>query len=141
MMSQSEEQSKETPVPFSRQPRNPNHDPTSPYYLHPSDNPGAVITSIVFGDENYDLWGKAVRNLFMAKNKLGFIDGSISRRELKEGEEESIEFLLTVNAWHTCNSMLMAWLLNVIKPSLHSSVGYAVTAKTMWDDLKERYGV
>jgi len=61
------------------------------------------------------------------------------RRYVEEGEKESIEFLLT-ECLDPCNSMLMAWLLNVIKLTLHSSVGYGVIAKTMWDDLKERYG-
>lgn len=109
----------------SSTPKNPNHDPMSPLYLHPSDSPGAVITSLIFDGENYDLWEKAIKNSLRAKNKLGFIDGSITRPELKKGEEPSVEFQLKTSAWDTCNSMIISWLLNVIKPSLHSSVGYS----------------
>lgn len=31
-------------------------DYTDPYYLHPSDNPGALITSVLLRGENYSEW-------------------------------------------------------------------------------------
>ena len=39
------------------------------------------------------------------------------------------------------NSMVCSWLLNVVERKLRPSIAYAETAKTMWEDLKKRYGV
>jgi len=38
-------------------------EPHSPYYFHPSDGPGELITAKVFDGENYDLWEKVVELL------------------------------------------------------------------------------
>ena len=76
-------------------------DPHSPYYLHPSDGPGVAITSVVFNGKNYDLWQRAVRTALRSENKLGFIDGTLKKPELKQGKD-SIEH----NAWEMVNSMV-----------------------------------
>lgn len=34
---------------------------TSPYYLHPSDNPGALITSVLLRGDNYTEWATELR--------------------------------------------------------------------------------
>jgi len=59
----------------------------SPYYLHPSEGPGMLIMAVVFDGKNYDLWERAVTTALKAKNKLVFIDGSLSRSNEVEGEE------------------------------------------------------
>jgi len=88
-------------------------DNKSQYFLHPSDSPGAVITSIKFNGKNYDLWEKAVRTALRAKNKLGFIDESITKPTSDFDE---------LSAWEIVNSMITSWILNVIDPKLHTSV-------------------
>ena len=110
-------------------------EPHSPYYLHPSEGPGVLITVEVFDGNNYDLWEKAVRTALKAKNKLGFIDGTLSKPEVKEGD------FTEYHAWDMVNSMICSWLLNVIERKLRPSVAYAETAKAMWEDLHKRYGV
>ena len=61
-----------------------------------------------------------------SKNKLGFIDGSLTRPELKEGEGFS-----TYHAWDMVNSMISSRILNVIEPKLRLSVAYAETASAV----------
>ena len=61
-------------------------DTQSPYFLHPFDSPGAIITSIKFDGKNYELWEIAVRTSLRSKNKLGFIDGTISKSVKEEGK-------------------------------------------------------
>ena len=60
-------------------------DSQSPYFLHPSDSPGAIITTIKFNEKNYDFWEQAIQTALKAKNKLAFIEGkapnSITRME------------------------------------------------------------
>ena len=50
----------------------------SPYFSHPSEGPGVIITIVIF-NENYQLWQRAVRTALRSKNKLGFIDGIITK--------------------------------------------------------------
>ncbi|XP_075654918.1 uncharacterized protein LOC142625097 [Castanea sativa] len=55
------------------------YNPNDPLFLHPRENPGAVLTSQpLIGGENYSSWARSVRKSLIAKNKLGFIDGSLT---------------------------------------------------------------
>jgi len=62
----------------------------SPYYLHPSDGPGAIITSIKLDGNNYELWNMAVTTAVMAKNKLdiqtGTCEASSKEERVEHGE-------------------------------------------------------
>ncbi|KAJ4769803.1 Retroelement pol polyprotein-like [Rhynchospora pubera] len=107
-------------------------DSSSPFYLNSSDNPGMIITSCVLKGENYDVWVKAVRNALRAKNKLGFIDGTVVKPE--SGSTDT-------GLWDMCNSMLVSWLFNSIDSDLQPSIAYCETVKELWDDLKERFCV
>jgi len=110
-------------------------EPHSPYYLHPSEGPGMLITAEVFDGKNYELWENAVRISLKAKNKLGFIDGTLKKPEIGEGN------FTEYHSWDMVNSMICSWLLNVIDRKLHPSVAFAETARAMWEDLHKRYGV
>jgi len=50
-----------------------------------------------------------------SKNKLGFVDGSLSKPESTS---------LDVHAWEKCKAMLIAWLYNVIYKNPHGSIAY-----------------
>lgn len=107
-------------------------DGTSPFFLHPPDNPGTMISSCVLKGDNYDLWQKAMRNALRAKNKLVFVDGTLTKPKL--GEPEAY-------LWETCNSTLVSWLFNSIDPVLQPSIAYMETAKELWDNLRERFSI
>ncbi|KAJ3704067.1 hypothetical protein LUZ61_007772 [Rhynchospora tenuis] len=107
-------------------------DLNSPFYLSPSNSPGMMISSCVLKGENYDLWVKAMRNALRAKNKLGFVDGSVSKPK-----DNTVEAAV----WGSCNSILVSWLFNCIDPTLQPSVAYFETVKELWDDLKDRFSI
>ena len=65
--------------------------------------------------------GKAVITLLRSKNKLDFIDGSITKPMENEGEE--------AKAWEMVNSMVLSWIMNVIDSRLYKSVAYVDTAQ------------
>ena len=111
-------------------------EPHSPYFLHPADGPGVMITAVIFDGKNYELWERVVMTALKAKNKVAFITGSLPRPALKEDEDFS-----ECHAWDMANSTLCSWLLNVIDPKLRMTVAYCDTAKGMWDDLRKRYGM
>ena len=108
----------------------------SPYYLHPSNGPGALITAVIFDGKNYDLWEKAIRTSLRSKNKLGFIEGTVPKPTPTIGEDTT-----ELQAWEMANSMVCSWILNVIDPKLRTSVAYVDTAALMWTHLKKRYSV
>ena len=50
-----------------------------PLFLHHAENPSLVlVTQPLIGGENYSAWAHAVRKALLTKNKLGFIDGTLT---------------------------------------------------------------
>ena len=45
---------------FNQPPINSSDDSSSPYYLHPSDNPSALLVSEIFNGENYAAWSRLI---------------------------------------------------------------------------------
>ena len=105
-------------------------DPTSPYFLHSSDHLGAVLVSSPLNGDNYPTWSRVVSNALKAKNKLGFVDGSVEKPTASSPD---------VYAWKKCNSMVVSWLFNSISSDLHNSIVYTDTALEIWIDLEERF--
>jgi len=54
-------------------------------------------------EKNYNLWKKAAITSLRSKNKLSFIDGSITKPMEKEGKYSN-----EAKAWEVVNSMLMS---------------------------------
>jgi len=77
----------------------------SSYFLHPLDSLGAFIIAIKFDRKNYNLWEQVVSTSLKSKNKLGFIDGSITKPKRK-GEYITKE----ERAWEMVNSMMLSIL-------------------------------
>ncbi|XP_074289850.1 uncharacterized protein LOC141615362 [Silene latifolia] len=112
--------------------------PSSPLYLHPSDTPSLKLTQTTFDGENYAIWADAIRNGLDAKNKLGLIDGSVTKPATGSSAENELEAV----AWRQCNAMVKAWIRAAIDPKLHSSISFNTsTVKEIWDELEERYSV
>lgn len=104
---------------------------SSPFYLSLNADPGIVLgTCKLEGDQNYNTWSKAILNALKAKNKKGFILGTI-----KEPKSESLEG----ENWGPVNYMIMSWIFNSIDTKLQSSITFPGTAKELWDDLKYTY--
>ena len=106
------------------------NDPQSPFYLSASNSLGNIICPIIFTGDNYANWSRLVTNGLKSKNKLAFVDETLTKPNA-----DSLEG----HAWERRNSMVIAWLHNVIDKSLHGSVAYVETAKELWLDLKDRY--
>ncbi|XP_040996191.1 uncharacterized mitochondrial protein AtMg00810-like [Juglans microcarpa x Juglans regia] len=53
---------------------NPSNDSSSPFFLHPSDNPGAFLVSEIFIDV---ACSRSITTALTVKNKVAFTDGSI----------------------------------------------------------------
>ena len=61
-------------------------DPSSPYYLHPSDLPKQLHVNEALTDGNYTDWAQEMSNFLYAKNKMDFVDGTIRKPETTSSE-------------------------------------------------------
>ncbi|XP_056846004.1 uncharacterized protein LOC130497092 [Raphanus sativus] len=106
-------------------------DTTSVYYLHPSDNPGALITSVLLRGDNYSEWAIELSNSIQAKRKLDFLTGTI----LKPSAEPDL------SRWLAVNSMLVGWIRTSIDPKVRSTVSFVSEAHKLWENLQQRFSV
>ncbi|KAK2968199.1 hypothetical protein RJ640_001031 [Escallonia rubra] len=67
-----------------------------------------------------------------AKNKIGFINGSIEKPSEKD---QPTEYAL----WNQCNSMILSWLTHSVEPDLAKGVIHAKTAYQVWEDFKDQF--
>ncbi|GJX43221.1 retrovirus-related pol polyprotein from transposon TNT 1-94 [Tanacetum coccineum] len=104
----------------------------SPYDITSLDNPGLSITQVQLKGDNYDEWSRSFRTALRPRKKFGFVDGTIKQREETDKDAED---------WWTINSLLVSWIRNTIEPSLRSTISHVEIAKTLWDDLKDRFSI
>ncbi|XP_021846534.1 uncharacterized protein [Spinacia oleracea] len=116
----------QTPLP-------PNQDPSSPFYLHPTDNTANQLVSVKFKGEGeaYGDWRRSMMISMSSKNKLGFVNGTISKPDTDDA---------TYLAWMRCNDMMISWLLFNLDSTIAKSVMYFNTAREIWLDLEDRFG-
>lgn len=81
-------------------------DENYPFFLHHGENPGAILVSQPLVSEIYPAWAKSMQRALSAKNKLGFIDGTLTLTPTM------MKSPLLVQAWTRCNNMVVSWILN-----------------------------
>ena len=107
---------------------------SDPLFLHPGENPGAVLTSQpLIGGENYPAWARSVRKSLIAKNKLGFIDGSLTI------SSPLVNSPIAAQAWVRADNMVGTWIINSVSPKLQGSIIYRDTALEIWTDLRDTF--
>lgn len=106
-------------------------DISSPYFISASDNPEQIFVGELLRDGNYGDWANEMSNALFAKNKIGFVDGTITMQELDSSD---------LMNWKRCNAMVKGWLTSAMEKEIRSSVKYAATAYDIWTDLQERFG-
>ena len=90
-----------------------------PLFLHHGESPSIVlVTQPLTGSENYSAWARTVRKALLTKNKIGFIDGTLTL------SSPLVSTPSTVQAWIRCDNMVGTWLTNLISPKLQASIIY-----------------
>ena len=103
-------------------------------FLHPRENPEAILTSQpLFGGENYPAWARSVRKSLIAKNKLGFMDGSLTI------SSPLVNSPIATQAWICVDNMVGTWIINSVSPKLQASITYRDTALEIWTDLRDTF--
>ena len=93
----------------------------------------ALVSQPLIGGENYPAWARFVRKSLIAKNKLGFIDLSLTL------SSTIVDSPSTIQAWICANNMVGTWIINLISPKIQASIIYRDTALEIWIDLKETF--
>ena len=107
---------------------------SNPLFLNPGENPRAILTSQpLIGGENYPAWARSVRKSLIAKNKLGFIDGSLTI------SSPLVNTPVAAQAWVRADNMVGTWIINSVSPKLQGSIIYRDTALEIWIDLRDTF--
>lgn len=105
-------------------------DVQNPYFLHSGDHPGLILVTHVLTGNNYNTWIRAMQMALNAKNKLGFVDGSIAQSHATDP---------LARTWSHYNSMVLSWVLNAVTKEIADSLLYLDTAQAVWLDLCDRF--
>lgn len=106
----------------------------NPLFLHHSDHPGLLLVSKKLTGDNYNSWCRAMKISLTAKNKTGFITGTIKEPSaIKKPEDHAL--------WQRCNDMVLSWILNSLEPDLADLVLSCTTPYAIWEDLRERFAL
>ncbi|XP_061364355.1 uncharacterized protein LOC133307808 [Gastrolobium bilobum] len=115
-----------THVPIVDDPSNPG----STYYVHPNENPSLVLVSSLMDGKNYHNWARSMKMALISKNKLSFVNGTISVPDPSDPY---------FAAWERCNTMVLSWLHHSITQSISQSILWMDRASDVWNDLRERF--
>ncbi|XP_027771553.1 uncharacterized protein LOC107015230 isoform X2 [Solanum pennellii] len=105
-------------------------DAGSHFYIHPSDNPGAVLVPIPFNGTGFHSWRRSVLRSLSVKNKLVFINGECKRPEVNHS---------SYRQWVRCDDMVTSQILNSLDRDIAGSVEYVNDALELWTELEDRY--
>ncbi|XP_057972797.1 uncharacterized protein LOC131160943 [Malania oleifera] len=108
--------------------RNPFDDSSSVYYLHPLNNPGALLVSEILTGANYVAWSRSISIALTVKNKIAFIDGTLPQ---SNSGDSRIQI-----AWLRANNLVLSWLMNSIAKEICGSLLYFTVTCDVWEELK-----
>lgn len=89
----------------------------------------SIITASFTGT-NYLTWSTSIQISLRAKDKLGFINGSIKKPDINSTE---------LPKWRKADYMARSWILGPLTKELVESFVYYSIAMMLWDELKERF--
>lgn len=100
-----------------------------PYYLDGDDQPENRLSMVILSqaEDNYFIWKRDALKSLRIRNKIGFVDGTISRPDPSSP---------LYDAWKKCNEIVTCWLLNSVSKALQYYVFFAETAHQAWVDFR-----
>ncbi|KAF7824438.1 UBN2_3 domain-containing protein [Senna tora] len=108
------------------------NDRKDPYYIHPSENPGAQLVTNLLIENNYLVWSRSMWIALKAKNKLKLIDALCEPPQ----DVTSNEYM----SWSDADSLVVGWITHAMTKELAEAYIFTPTTKDLWRDLKEKYG-
>ncbi|XP_016168973.1 uncharacterized protein LOC107611576 [Arachis ipaensis] len=115
---------------LNRKSVSPLSDPSSVFFLHPSENLGVSIISVKLDTKNYNEWSRAMLIALKSKNKLGFVDGTLPKPSVDDPN---------FSAWDKCDIFKIAELeekLFSLKQGDSSITAYFTKLKDIWEEIE-----
>ncbi|KAH6780584.1 hypothetical protein C2S52_011821 [Perilla frutescens var. hirtella] len=100
-------------------------------YINPSETPGMSLTADVFDGKNYHTWCRSVKRGLLSRNKLSFIDGTLSKPALG-----SLDYM----QWMRVDYIVFNWITNSMTKEISRGFHNYETSKDLWDELQRRFG-
>ncbi|XP_074290820.1 uncharacterized protein LOC141617526 [Silene latifolia] len=100
------------------------------FSLVPVENPGSNISQVIFTGTNYDEWSRAFRLTLLAKGKIDYINGTISKPSESDPDYKS---------WRSSNALVSSLIFNTIESKLRKTISYRDEATQLWADIKHRF--
>lgn len=104
--------------------------PSNPYFCHGNENPSQPLVTPLLSGLNYHTWAQSMRIALISKNKLKFVDGTMTAPIATES---------LYNAWERCNNMVLAWIHHSVSESIIPSILRHDKACNAWKDLHNRF--
>nr|GMD79746.1 uncharacterized protein LOC109178736 [Ipomoea batatas] len=104
---------------------------SNPYFLHANESPALELVSFPLDGSNYHPWARAMSMALSCKNKIAFVNGTITK--------PSTDNLERYLAWERCNNHVCSWIVRTLTPTIGQSVLWIDTAYGIWNDLKRRF--
>ncbi|XP_010535249.1 PREDICTED: uncharacterized protein LOC104810602 [Tarenaya hassleriana] len=103
----------------------------NPLYLHAADSSSiSLVTDKLIDESNYNFWATSMIQVLTAKNKLGFIYGTIPQPLESHGE---------YGAWIRCNAIVGTWINNSVSPDVKTMIMYIENAHLKWTTLETQF--
>ncbi|XP_057976360.1 uncharacterized protein LOC131163699 [Malania oleifera] len=106
-------------------------DPFNPFRIEKGDDLDAALVSDLLTADNYVSWSRAVSRALRAKNKLGFINGTLLKPSASSDP--------VLEAWERCNDLVVSWLQNSVSASVKSSLALVDDSRMLWVELRDRF--
>ncbi|GJZ33720.1 putative RNA-directed DNA polymerase [Tanacetum coccineum] len=103
-------------------------DHNSPYYLHLSDYPRQMHVNDALTDGNYLDWVQEMENFLFAKNKIGFLDGTIKR---PEADDQGM-----AHNSHRERDLRKCKAISNTKQEGMTVSAYYIKLRGLWDEMK-----
>ena len=104
---------------------------TSPFYLGSGDQPGNMITHVIFTGDNYVAWARAMTLSLRVRRKYDFIEGTIIK---------PIEPMVVLD-WDIVHSMIISWILRSMDTKIVGTIPMHENASDLWLYLERRFSV
>ncbi|KAK9685048.1 hypothetical protein RND81_10G251600 [Saponaria officinalis] len=102
-----------------------------PLFLSTSDQPMLQLVGYHFDGTNFMQWKRDIYLALIAKNKEGFVDGSVKCPAKTDKY---------YHQWIRCDLMVMKWILNSMSKPIKDTLVYVSNSKELWTETLDRYG-
>lgn len=83
-----------------------------------------------FNGFSFSNWKLSTILSLSAKNKLGFVEGSITKPDVTSADRKP---------WEICNDLVCSWIISNLDDIIAKSVLFLKTFKEIWNDLEESF--